>query len=196
MSVLNQHTNIKNAGRKPNPKSIKPLNCPTCQKQMNICTEEKDLFYCQECLIHVKNGDIVTIDHDGEYQPPLGYVSARKTQLRVVKKEELLQDLDFYFNTGDKKCFRGVLPDKPKSEWMVLEVKYDEQANPHIDVYFRSGDKKIFRNIEEWTMLGGWMLMTKMDGNEITLNAANINWFSNDDKIYVNSVNVNWIEEV
>ncbi len=128
MSVLNQHTNIKNAGRKANTKSIKPENCPACHKAMNICYEEKDLFYCPECVIHVKDGQIVTVDQHGNYEPPLGHVKD-KAQLRVVDKDEKPseeeqeepQNLDFYFRSGDKKCFKNLIAREFRGAWMILE---------------------------------------------------------------------------
>lgn len=121
-----RNINPRNAGRRPDPKYVKPENCPACGKPMNICTEEKDLFYCPGCLVHVRNSEIVTVDYKGNYQPPLGHVGD-KAKLRVVGEDEQQeeqdepQNLDFYFRSGDKKCFKNLIARSMNGPWMVLE---------------------------------------------------------------------------
>ena len=99
------------------PKKVKHETCPCCNMEMNICTEAEGLYYCPECDIHMKNGQIVTVSKDGKFEEPLGYV---KPDLKIVKTETAPQNLDAYFTSGAKKGFRGVTAQLPRNGWIIL----------------------------------------------------------------------------
>ena len=123
--ILNERKQEPNSQRKPKANQ----KCPTCYKNMNVCPEEKNLYFCPDCFIHVRNCQIVTVNSNGDYSQPLGHVNDKKTQLKVVKPVEQPteedkpepQDLDFYFASGDKKKFKAVLSNEPKGTWIMLE---------------------------------------------------------------------------
>lgn len=116
-------------------KRIKHDKCPACNKAMNLCKEEEGLWYCPECAVHVRNGQICTTDPNGEFEPPLGHVNKN---LRLVKDDQSdPYNIDVWFSTGIKKCFRGLTGHTPKGQWIIL---------------------------------------TKADGKEISINANNVNY--------------------
>lgn len=93
-------------------------NCPACGQEMNICREETGLYYCDRCHIHVKDGEVKNTDINGEFAN-LAHVKPLKL---VDKKEEKPkpQNIDIFFASGDKKCFRGVIGAEPRGGWIML----------------------------------------------------------------------------
>ena len=110
--------------------------CPACSKPMNVCREEDGLYYCPDCLIHIKDGIMRTTNYYGEFSDPLAHV---KLELKLAENppEEKPQSIDCYFKSGDKKCFRDVVGSEPKN---------------------------------------GWIILTKANGKEISINAHNVNY--------------------
>ena len=175
---------------------IKPRpqqKCPACHRLMNICTEAKDLYYCPECGIHLKDGQAVTVDKNGNFKPALGYVN-EKPRLTVVKKVEP-QNIDIYFNSGNKKAFRGVLAHWPHGQWIVLKKQVPDKSEG-IDFYFTSGNKKQFKGVDVKSIIGTWILLEKPSSREISVNSHNVNWFETETEIHINGNNVNYLEEM
>lgn len=113
-------------------------HCPACSKPMNVCREEDGLYYCPDCLIHTKNGVVKTVNYDGDFSE-LAHI---KPELKLVDKnlseeKPQPQSIDFYFNSGDKKCFRDVIGSEPRD---------------------------------------GWIILTKANGKEISINVRNVNY--------------------
>lgn len=98
-------------------------NCPACGQLMNVCREETGLYYCDKCHIHFKDGEIKNTDVNGEFTT----LAHTKPELKLVDKsgtsEAKPQNIDFYFNSGDKKCFRDVLASEPRDGWIILTKK-------------------------------------------------------------------------
>ena len=213
MSVLNQAQEGKlpaQRRRGPKKKAIeKHEDCPCCLRATNKCPEEENLFYCPECAVHVRNGQVVTTTKEGKFEEPLGHIGPR---LRVIKSEEKPepqktadpQDIDFYFSSGDKKGFTNVTAIPPQDGWIVLEIYPGENAVEGevqnkvaaIDFYFQSGNKKRFGGVAEWTFRGPWIILTRPNFKEVGIPAKNVNCFITESKIYINSSNINYLEEV
>lgn len=99
-------------------------NCPACGQQMNICREETGLYYCDKCHIHFKDGEIKNSDVDGEFIT----LAHSNPELKLVDKntpgeKQKPQSIDFYFNSGDKKCFRDITASEPRDGWIILAKK-------------------------------------------------------------------------
>lgn len=116
MSVINsQKRKISPVMDKP--KKTKREICPCCNMEMNICKEAEGLYYCPECDIHMKNGQIVPANEEGNFEAPLGHI---KPKLAVVKPEAAPQNIDIYFKSGAKKGFRGITAHLPREGWIIL----------------------------------------------------------------------------
>lgn len=56
------------------------------------------------------------------------------------------------------------------------EVPEEKPEPQNIDVYFSNGDKKCFRNVIGLKPREGWIVLTKVNGAEVVINAQNVNY--------------------